>query len=58
MKVRRFAARGPESAQLALFPTTADPLLQELARLDVASLTPLQALNLLADWQQRFKTRT
>jgi DNA mismatch repair protein MutS len=52
------AARGPESAQLALFPTTADPLLQELASLDVASLTPLQALNLLADWQQRLKTRT
>src|SRR5262249_53903753 len=52
------APPGPEAAQLALFPTTADPLLQELAGLDVASLTPLQGLNLLADWQQRLKTRS
>jgi len=43
------------SAQLALFPTGSNPILRELAGLDVGSLTPLQALNLLADWQQRLK---
>ncbi len=50
--------RAPESAQLALFPPTSNPILQELAGLDVASLTPLQGLNLLASWQQRLKTRS
>ena len=49
------AATGP--AQLGLFPPTHDPLLRELAALDLGAVTPLQALNLLADWQQRLKAR-
>jgi DNA mismatch repair protein MutS len=49
------AATGP--AQLGLFPPTHDPLLRELAALDLGAMTPLQALNLLADWQQRLKAR-
>ena len=48
-------AAGP--AQLGLFPPTHDPLLRELAALDLGAVTPLQALNLLADWQQRLKSR-
>jgi DNA mismatch repair protein MutS len=48
-------ATGP--AQLGLFPPAHDPLLRELAALDVGGMTPLQALNLLADWQQRLKAR-
>ncbi len=47
----------PTRGQLALFPPTHDPLLKELAALDLGSLTPLQALNLLSDWQQRLKGR-
>jgi DNA mismatch repair protein MutS len=47
----------PAAAQLALFPPTPDPILKDLAALDLHSLTPLQALNLLADWQQRLRTR-
>jgi DNA mismatch repair protein MutS len=43
--------------QLALFPVTPDPMLRELAALDLPSLTPLGALNLLAEWQQRLKAR-
>jgi DNA mismatch repair protein MutS len=39
--------------QLALFPQD-DPLLKELESLDVASLTPLEALNKLFEWQGRF----
>jgi DNA mismatch repair protein MutS len=39
--------------QLALFPET-NPLVQELKGLDVTSLTPLEALNKLFEWQQRF----
>ena len=50
------AATGP--AQLGLFPPTHDPLLRELAALDLGAVTPLQALNLLADWQQRLKARS
>ena len=45
------------SPQLGLFPPTADPVLKELGALDVASLTPLEALNLLAEWQQRLKAQ-
>lgn len=48
-------AEGP--AQLGLFPPAHDPLLRELAALDLGATTPLQALNLLAEWQQRLKAR-
>jgi DNA mismatch repair protein MutS len=41
--------------QLALFPATPHPLLAELASLDLAQLTPLAALNLLAAWQERIR---
>jgi len=47
----------PLQAQLGLFPHATDPLLKELAVLDLSSLTPLQALNLLAEWQQRLKAQ-
>ena len=39
--------------QMTLFPET-NPLLEELQKIDVASLTPLEALNRLYEWQQRF----
>jgi len=43
-----------DAVQLGLFvPAAPDPLLAELAGLDVAHLTPLEALNILAKWQQR-----
>jgi DNA mismatch repair protein MutS len=47
-----------ESAQLALFPPASDPVLKALADLDVGSLTPLRALNLLAEWQQQLRGRS
>jgi DNA mismatch repair protein MutS len=39
--------------QLALFPDN-DPLLRELASLDIAELTPLEALNKLFEWQRKY----
>ena len=42
-----------DAAQLGLFAPTPDPIAPELARLDLAHLTPLEALNLLAKWQAR-----
>jgi DNA mismatch repair protein MutS len=39
--------------QLALFPET-NPLLDEIRSLDVNSLSPIEALNLLYEWQRRF----
>ena len=43
-----------DAAQLGLFSQARpDPLLAELASLDLAHLTPLEALNMLAKWQQR-----
>ena len=47
----------PAAAQLTLFPPTHDPILKELGHLELGTMTPLQALNLLADWQQRLKSR-
>ena len=48
----------PDSTQLGLFAgERPDPLLAELDRLDVNSLSPLDALNRLAEWQRRRKER-
>jgi DNA mismatch repair protein MutS len=44
--------------QLGLFAHPADPVLKELGALDVSSLTPLEALNLLAEWQRRLKAQS
>jgi DNA mismatch repair protein MutS len=41
------------SRQLALFPET-NPLLDELASLDMNTLSPIEALNKLYEWQQKF----
>ena len=47
----------PNSAQqAALFPETS-PLLDELKRLDVNSLSPIEALNKLFEWQKNFTKR-
>jgi DNA mismatch repair protein MutS len=46
--------RPPDAAQLGLFAARAPhPLLQELDRLDVDALSPLEALNRLAAWKKR-----
>ena len=40
-----------DAVQLSLFaPAAPDPMLAELASLDLAHLTPLEALNILAKW--------
>jgi len=61
-KIELSAALAPagsrqEPAQLGLFPTALDPIVKELSQVDVGSLTPLQALNLLAAWQERLRER-
>ncbi|MBN1284340.1 MAG: DNA mismatch repair protein MutS [Anaerolineae bacterium] len=43
-------------AQMALFPETS-PLVAELSALDVAAMSPLEAINKLYEWQQRFGIR-
>jgi DNA mismatch repair protein MutS len=44
----------PHAAQqLALFPET-NPLLEELSKMDVNSLSPIEALNKLFEWQRKF----
>ena len=50
----------PDAVQLALFAGTAPPhpLLQELQGLDVETMSPLEALNRLADWKARLRERT
>jgi DNA mismatch repair protein MutS len=42
-----------DAVQLGLFSSARDPMAEELTRLDLAHLTPIEALNLLAKWQQR-----
>jgi DNA mismatch repair protein MutS len=48
VKINPFAAR-----QVALFPET-NPLLEELKKLDVNGLSPIEALNKLFEWQKKF----
>lgn len=43
-----------QTQQLALFQPAMEPLSEELARLDLSRLTPLQALMLLHEWQQKY----
>jgi DNA mismatch repair protein MutS len=40
--------------QLAFFPDV-DPLLEELRNLDLASMTPLEAISRLYDWQKKYR---
>ncbi len=41
------------SQQMVLFPET-NPLLEELKKLDMNSIPPIEALNILYEWQRRF----
>jgi len=41
-----------DAEQLGLFAAPPDPIVTEITRLDLAHLTPIEALNLLAKWQQ------
>ncbi len=50
--VGQASAAAREAQQLGLFAPAVDPLTEELRRLDLAHLTPMEALNLLAKWQQ------
>ncbi len=44
----------PDTAQqMALFPET-NPLLEELKKLDINTLSPIEALNKLYEWKRRF----
>jgi DNA mismatch repair protein MutS len=46
------AADVRDAEQLGLFAPPPDPVVAELRRLDLTHLTPIEALNLLAKWQQ------
>lgn len=48
MKINPSAPR-----QLALFPDT-NPLIDELKSIDLNSITPIEAMTRLYDWQRRF----
>jgi DNA mismatch repair protein MutS len=47
-----------DAQQLGLFTPTPDPMLVELAHIDLAHVTPIEALNLLAKWQSRIQEQT
>jgi len=46
-------SRFNSSQQMALFPETS-PILEELEKLDVNTLTPLEAINKLYEWKRKF----
>ena len=48
-------ADADDAQQLGLFTPPLDPLLVELRHLDLAHLTPIEALNLLAKWQAEIR---
>jgi DNA mismatch repair protein MutS len=49
---RQQQADARDAVQLGLFGPPPSPVLTELAALDVAHVTPIEALNLLAKWQR------
>ena len=49
------APRPPDAAQLGLFGGAPHPLLTELDRLDLDTLSPIDALNRLAAWKKRLE---
>jgi DNA mismatch repair protein MutS len=51
---RRADAR--EAAQLGLFAPVPDPITTEIAALEISHVTPIEALNLVAKWQQRLRS--
>ena len=53
----RLGQRTQQSPQLALFTPREHPLLEELRNLDTNELTPLEALNLLAELKRRAERR-
>jgi len=55
---RQATAEAADAVQLGLFAASSvapDPMAAELAALDLAHITPIEALNLLAKWQQRLR---
>jgi DNA mismatch repair protein MutS len=48
---------GFEPQQIALFPET-NPLLEEIGRLDMNNLSPIEALNKLYEWQTKYTKRS
>ena len=46
-----------DAEQLGLFVAPPDPIVTELTRLDLTHLTPIEALNVLAKWQQQLGGR-
>ena len=51
------AAPPNQPVQLGLFPPGGDPILKDIAAVELGSTTPLQALNLLAEWQRLLRER-
>ena len=51
--VKQMEIRETPSYQLTLFPET-NPIIDTLDRLDVNSVTPIEAINILYEWKQRF----
>jgi DNA mismatch repair protein MutS len=39
---------------MVLFPET-NPLIEELGKIDLNTLSPIEALNFLYEWQQKYK---
>jgi len=44
----------PQAAQQAMLFPESSPLLEELKELDINSLSPIEALNKLFEWQRKF----
>jgi DNA mismatch repair protein MutS len=58
-RAKRATGRAGAAPQLALFqPPAGSALERELAAVDLSALTPLQALNLLAEWQAKIARAT
>jgi len=52
---RRKGEKRPQTGQLSLFADEENLVLEEIASTDVNTLTPIEAMNLIAQWKERIK---
>ena len=52
---RRKGETLPRTGQLNLFADEESLVLEEIASTDVNTLTPIEAMNLIAEWKERLK---
>jgi DNA mismatch repair protein MutS len=54
-KAKKRAASAKDRAQLSLFDRFPHPVVDEILKLDINTMTPLEALNRMDEWKRKLK---